>query len=214
MSGVLSEIMIYPVKSMAGVALTSALVEQRGLQHDRRFMLVNQGRKFVNGREFPQLLQIRCQLEGDGLLIEGPSSEPLTIEFDSEPLVIQTTVWRSTVNALTVSPIADEWFSSGISTYRGGPIGMAGCKLVFIRLRDECDRPQRAVGDAWSTTAGDFDGAAGCHEGKPLWRSAARVRGEAVASLPMPADPSALLVRSPSRRPPISSPTMQVGGDG
>ena len=125
MSGVLSEIMIYPVKSMAGVALTSALVEQRGLQHDRRFMLVNQGRKFVNGREFPQLLQIRgsCQLEGDGLLIEGPSSEPLTIEFDSEPLVIQTTVWRSTVNALTVSPIADEWFS----TY----LGMA-CKLVFM----------------------------------------------------------------------------------
>ena len=38
----LSEINIYPVKSLKGISLNEAMVEDRGLRHDRRWMLVDE----------------------------------------------------------------------------------------------------------------------------------------------------------------------------
>ncbi|MGY0037020.1 MOSC N-terminal beta barrel domain-containing protein [Pedobacter sp. NJ-S-72] len=32
----LSELHIYPIKSLAGISLTHALLEEKGLQHDRK----------------------------------------------------------------------------------------------------------------------------------------------------------------------------------
>ncbi|NJN42749.1 MAG: MOSC domain-containing protein, partial [Flammeovirgaceae bacterium] len=40
MSLVLREIWIYPIKSLGGIPLTSARVTEKGLQYDRRYMLV------------------------------------------------------------------------------------------------------------------------------------------------------------------------------
>src|SRR5205085_2428266 len=35
-----SELFIYPIKSLGGIAVSSAMVTERGLQYDRRWMLV------------------------------------------------------------------------------------------------------------------------------------------------------------------------------
>ncbi|MFM8486400.1 MAG: MOSC N-terminal beta barrel domain-containing protein, partial [Bacteroidota bacterium] len=43
----ISEIWIYPVKSLGGVRVTEAVAERRGLQHDRRWMLVDESGQFL-----------------------------------------------------------------------------------------------------------------------------------------------------------------------
>jgi uncharacterized protein YcbX len=38
---ILSEINIYPIKSLGGIRLEKAQLEEKGLQYDRRWMLVD-----------------------------------------------------------------------------------------------------------------------------------------------------------------------------
>ena len=46
-----SELAIYPVKSFAQLPLTSARVEPFGLQHDRRWMVIDNNGKFITQRQ-------------------------------------------------------------------------------------------------------------------------------------------------------------------
>ena len=52
----LSEINIYPIKSTKGIALQSAQVGRRGIEFDRRWMLVDESGKFISQREVPRFL--------------------------------------------------------------------------------------------------------------------------------------------------------------
>ena len=51
----LAEIRVHPIKSCRPVQRTSANVEARGLQHDRRYMIVDRTGTFVTLRTLPQL---------------------------------------------------------------------------------------------------------------------------------------------------------------
>lgn len=69
----------YPVKSMRGEPLDSALVEPWGLLGDRRWMVVGPSGDCVTAREYPALLLLVPDLRPDGLTVRGPSGEPLTV---------------------------------------------------------------------------------------------------------------------------------------
>lgn len=111
---VLSEIWIYPIKSLGGIALREAVVEERGLQHDRRWMLVDSDGKFITQRKVHDMALIDVALETYGLKVTHRASphDPIFIPFTptlSEPIDVQ--VWDDEVEAVTVSEEADRWFS-------------------------------------------------------------------------------------------------------
>lgn len=69
----LSQIHIYPVKSCAGISLQIAEVQPRGLQFDRRWMLVYVGSgKFLTARDTPKLLSLHTQPSDAGVLLSAP----------------------------------------------------------------------------------------------------------------------------------------------
>ena len=47
----LTEINIYPIKSLAGISLQSSEVEGRGLKYDRRWVLVDAANTFYTQRD-------------------------------------------------------------------------------------------------------------------------------------------------------------------
>lgn len=49
------EIYLYPIKSLGGISVRQALVEERGFRYDRRWMLVDKKGEFVTQRTYPQL---------------------------------------------------------------------------------------------------------------------------------------------------------------
>ena len=49
------DIFIYPIKSLGGIRLMEADVEERGFRYDRRWMLVDAEGVFVTQRVYPQL---------------------------------------------------------------------------------------------------------------------------------------------------------------
>ena len=48
------DIFIYPIKSLGGIRLMEADVEERGFRYDRRWMLVDAEGVFVTQRVYPQ----------------------------------------------------------------------------------------------------------------------------------------------------------------
>jgi uncharacterized protein YcbX len=110
----LSEIWIYPIKSLGGIRLSEAQVQERGLQYDRRWMLVDEAGLFLTQRTYPQLTFLYVSLANDGLQITDRRSPGETLLIPYSPISAQTmqvTVWDDTVTSLTVSNEADAWLS-------------------------------------------------------------------------------------------------------
>ena len=67
----LSEINIYPIKSLAGISLKEAKIERRGLEFDRRWLLVDETNKFLTQREFPKMAALKTETLPGGLRDAG-----------------------------------------------------------------------------------------------------------------------------------------------
>lgn len=107
---VVSEIWIYPVKSMGGIALTSARVLRKGIEHDRRWMLIDQDNTFLTQRAHAAMALFKCVPVTDGLSItHGKESIPLPFTYLNSP--IQATVWDDTVLVHEVSKELSQWVS-------------------------------------------------------------------------------------------------------
>lgn len=119
----ISEINIYPIKSLKGITLDSALVEPRGLQHDRRWMLTTPDGVFFTQREFPQMAAVEVGV-GDDLYVTAAGFGTLEIALKPETGDKQhVTIWDSVCEGEVYSPVVNEWFSDVI----GEP-----CQLVYM----------------------------------------------------------------------------------
>src|SRR5271169_215230 len=65
----IAEMLVYPIKSLRGSAVDEALVCRYGLEHDRRWMLVDGDSKMITQRECPKLATLCPHLVDDSLLI-------------------------------------------------------------------------------------------------------------------------------------------------
>ena len=121
---VLNRIRIYPIKACAGTDVQEARMDERGLQHDRRWMLINEQGKDLHQFDYPRLASVIVSLAGDGLLVQAPGMSALHIPLQSQsstPLVVQWHMGRS--EALPAYRQADEWFQDFLHV---------PCRLVFM----------------------------------------------------------------------------------
>lgn len=109
-----SELYVYPIKSLAGISVASAEVTEKGFKDDRRYMLVDENNKFLTIRQFPKMTRLQPEIHEDGLRIIAldESMEDLFIPREnpsnSKKKVV---IWNAQVEAISVSAEADEWFS-------------------------------------------------------------------------------------------------------
>ncbi len=114
----LSEIYIYPVKSLGGIRLKEAEVTDRGLQYDRRWMLIDDNNRFISQREYPQLALFSVSIQDDYLLItDNKTGKILTIGHSpirpyNHPLNV--IIWDDEVEAWEVSEIANNFFTEAL----------------------------------------------------------------------------------------------------
>lgn len=119
----LSEIWIYPIKSLEGISLSSSKIDQFGLQHDRRWMLVDESGKFISQRTQPKLALLKTRLNNQLIRVESENS------FIEIPLRISTTntlkvkVWDDFCASLLASTDINDWFSNFLGI---------NCQLVYL----------------------------------------------------------------------------------
>ncbi len=113
----LSQINIYPIKSLGGISLQSSLVEERGLQYDRRWMLVDEQNKFITQRLHPKMALLKVEINNDLLTIKHKQNKlsPLTLlplPYDDEEINVQ--IWNDNVTAIKYSRDTNDWFTEAI----------------------------------------------------------------------------------------------------
>jgi uncharacterized protein YcbX len=113
----------YPVKGLAGQPVDAVEVQDRGLAWDRRWMLVDEDRRFLTQRQLPKLATIKAAVSaGELVLRHGDTQMAIPVEPPASAPRIQVTIWRDQVEAV-VLPDAGSWVSA-ILDHR--------CELVFI----------------------------------------------------------------------------------
>ncbi len=108
----LSAMYVYPVKSLGGMPVSSWRVDERGLELDRRWMVVDKDNKFLTQRQIPRLALISVSLEKDQLVLNAPRSG--RIEIPSKPTGkarIPVQVWKDEVQALPADLDVSNWIS-------------------------------------------------------------------------------------------------------
>lgn len=114
----LSEIWVYPVKSLGGIRLTEAKTEERGLQYDRRWMIIDENDIFITQRDFTKMALVDVELLSDGLRISYRPEPENAVTIPYKPVSsapVSVTVWDDVVEAVTVCEEADAWLSSTLN---------------------------------------------------------------------------------------------------
>lgn len=112
----LSEIWVYPIKSLGGIALQEAFPERRGLRYDRRWMLVDDTGRFVSQREIPRMAMLGTALEPASLRVfwKDRPSEKVHIPLDIPPIdlpKVRVQVWGDQCPARLLPEPINQWFS-------------------------------------------------------------------------------------------------------
>ena len=115
--GQIAQLMIYPVKSCAGVAVSEAVLLDTGLQWDRHWMVVDPDGLFVSQRECARMALIRPQLEVDALLLQAPGMPELRVPLQVGGPSLRVQVWDDVVDALDMGSEAAQW----LQTFLGAP---------------------------------------------------------------------------------------------
>jgi uncharacterized protein YcbX len=119
----LTEIWIYPIKSLGGIRLTSAKVMPKGLQYDRRWMLTDENGIFMTQRDHPQMALLKTRLS-DGHLIVTYKEKSIEVSLNpADKTNQQVKIWDDTVTAFEVDEEVSKWFSNNVGTT---------CKLVYF----------------------------------------------------------------------------------
>ncbi len=118
----LSEIWIYPIKSLAGIRLPNWEVKSKGLRFDRRWMLVDESGIFMTQRARPQMALFKTSLEGNAFTITH-SGNTISLSLDQEPNgeTFHSMVWDDPVEVIEVDKETSSWFSEKLEVK---------CKLV------------------------------------------------------------------------------------
>lgn len=127
-----SDLFIYPVKSLGGIRVSEARVLQRGFEHDRRLMLVDENGKFITQRVEHKLALLQSALTDGNIFIyyKKDHSYSLTIDLKTASTLRKTVrVWDDDVEAVLFDEQINNWFSD----FLGKP-----CALVY--MPDESER--------------------------------------------------------------------------
>ena len=120
-----AEIRIYPVKALRGYALPASDVAIWGLDHDRRWMVVQPDGRFLTQRELPMMARITALASADNLTLTSDAVvDGLRVPIPTPSAERrQVQVWGDEVPALDAGPEAAAWLSARLGL---------SCGLVYL----------------------------------------------------------------------------------
>ncbi len=121
-----SQLNIYPIKSLGGISMPSVNITDRGFEYDRRWMLIDANSNFLTQREFAVMALLQVELANDGLKVfhKHDKNDFIKIPFTPQKSErIATNIWGVLCQPLLVSDEADKWFSEKLQ---------ATCRLVYM----------------------------------------------------------------------------------
>lgn len=106
-----TDIIIYPVKSLGGSKKTAWFATKSGFKHDRNWMLIDKEDKKLTQREFPLLSIFSCDIVNDIVEVNYQGQKISWATDQSIDPIIKTKVWDDDVFVKEVNPGVNQFFS-------------------------------------------------------------------------------------------------------
>lgn len=111
---------VYPLKSAGGISLAAARVDEVGVEHDRRWMAVDERGRFLTQRSHPAMALLRTALDDGALRVTGPGMSPLELSVatparEGAP-VERVSVWDKDRDAVSCGADAAAWMTEYLGT--------------------------------------------------------------------------------------------------
>ncbi|KAF3978379.1 MAG: MOSC domain-containing protein [Methylococcales symbiont of Iophon sp. n. MRB-2018] len=101
---ILSDIYLYPVKSLAGIKVSKWPVTAKGLLYDRKWMLIDSNNQFLNQRQLPKMALIQTQLTHSELILSTDSTDSISLPINATTgNSCNITIWGDTCMAKKTS---------------------------------------------------------------------------------------------------------------
>ncbi len=96
----LTQIWIYPIKSLGGIPLKSSNVLGKGLPYDRRLILVDQDNVGFTQRVHPRMALFKLSIENENLIVDY-QGEKITVSGNGNGMAgpEQIKIWDDVVTA-------------------------------------------------------------------------------------------------------------------
>ena len=115
-----TDIYIYPVKSLKGISLKEAETGLRGFKYDREWMITDSDYEFLTQREIEAMATITVSIDKDFLLLRSPKGSELKINLNAErEESVQVTVWDDICDAYDEGEDASYWLTDELGYWKG-----------------------------------------------------------------------------------------------
>lgn len=118
-----SELAIYPVKSTAQIKLLKSNVDDFGLTHDRRFMIVDGNDRFLTQRQQARMCLIKTELIDNGVCLQAPGMQEIKISTQGLDKKRSVIVWKDHCVSNDCGDEVAAWLSEFLALE---------CRLVFF----------------------------------------------------------------------------------
>ena len=120
----LKELYVYPIKSARGISMKSAQLDARGLELDRRWMLIDDDGGFLTQRKNPRMALLRVEVREKHLVVRTDGLQELTVPIHPvSEMARRVQIWKDTVDAVDCGDDAARWFTSMLDR---------SCRLVYM----------------------------------------------------------------------------------
>lgn len=117
-----SQLNIYPVKSLRQISLESSTLEKTGLQNDRRWMVVDKQGKMLTQRQVAKMCLIQPTLRETGIQLQATAMKTITVNKPAGQTRF-VRVWDDDCPAYDAGEEAAQWLSDFLSIE---------CRLVYF----------------------------------------------------------------------------------
>ena len=119
---IISELAIYPVKSMRQVPLEKAAIDMGGLKNDRRWMVVDADGRMITQRQQSRLSLIQPELIDGGIVLHVSGQSDLKVSVPTGNTLI-VSIWSDNCSVCDAGDEAAQWLCQFLGVV---------CRLVYF----------------------------------------------------------------------------------
>ncbi len=145
----ITDLFIYPVKSLKGIALDNSQTGQRGLEFDREWMITDNAYNFISQREIELMTTIETKIDTSSLILSSPQNRAIKVPLESNRInKVKVMVWDDYCDAYDEGDEASSWLTEALGTHKGSSL-----RLVRFDQKDKRLVPKKYLNGVHAESA-------------------------------------------------------------
>ena len=145
----ITDLFIYPVKSLKGIALDNSQTGQRGLEFDREWMITDNAYNFISQREIELMTTIETKIDSSSLILSSPQNRRLKVPLESNRInKVKVMVWDDYCDAYDEGDEASSWLTDALGAHKGSSL-----RLVRFDQKDKRLVPKKYLNGVHAESA-------------------------------------------------------------